>query len=336
MSSAETEDNTRKPAGATASAEPATDRVHDHAAPAQDALAETEAATVHDLRPVGELKTCPVCLAGNAAGDAFCTFCGAALEVALSAGAKEVDEALECESPTMRDDSSPRPTGMHVVATRSPVVALSAGSPLSPVTDRGRSGRKLLRAGALVAGAAGLIVFAVLWQLQSRHADHLARSLASTQATLAQTQATLAETKTRLTAATSLSERRRRVLVRAQDVLTKVDPLLSSVDNIQHKAGALGEQGSTVASDADAFIGTVADLVNYMVDTSPEYIDYGYVNQAIDEANSQLATIRADEATFGDNSSAYGDASSAFEARATAFTGSVRALQKQLHAAAGK
>jgi hypothetical protein len=311
-------------------------RALDHTLPAPGAPAETEAATVHDVRPVAEMKTCPVCLSGNVAGDAFCTSCGAELEVMARAGSTEIDPALASGSPTMHNDSAPRPTGTHPAATEPSVVAISAESLVSPVTDRGRSRRNVFQIAALVAATAGLVVFAVLWQLQSRHADHLARSLASTQATLAQTQATLAVTKTKLTAATSLSEKRRRVLVRAQDVLTKVDPLLSSVDDIQHKAGALGEQGSTVASDADTFIGTVADLVNYLVDTSPEYVDYSYVNQAIDDANSELATIRADEATLNDNNSAYGDSSSTFEGKATAFTGSVRALQTQLHAAVGK
>lgn len=289
---------------------------------ADDQLAEapeTESASVHEIRPVENLKICPACLVSNSADDAFCTACGAALEPAA-------------EAPTEIRDAWP--TEAEVTAVQSPLPAPAVPSATATVPAARRGSRRLTA--ALLVCAAGLVAFAVLWQMQMSHAHSLSHTLARTESKLTSTSVQLRRTQAKLSSATALSEKRRFVLLQAKDVLGKVDPLLSSVDTIQNKAGAVGDQGSTLTSDAETFISTVADLVNYMLNTNASYYDYGYINQGIDNANSELDTIRADEAVFASNTSAYGGASDAFSGKASAFTKSVRLLQKQLNEAASK
>src|SRR5262249_9406864 len=141
---------------------------------------------------------------------------------------------------------------------------------------------------ALVGSVAGVIAFAVLWQLQTSRATRLQNEVTQQHTSLLSTRAALRSTREQLSAATRLSAKRRAVLLQAGDVASKVDPLLSAVDNIEGKAGELSAQGSTVAFDAESFISTVTDLVNYLVRTSTDYVDYAWVNQEIDAANTQL------------------------------------------------
>jgi hypothetical protein len=277
----------------------------------------TQETEIVELRPIETLRVCAACLVSNSAADAFCTACGAALTGVPVAADPELEVAHSREP---KDSTS---TVVHPqIEPR-----VTAAQP--------RKGRTTLVTIALGVATAGLVAFAVLWQIQVSHAHHLATTLDRTRATVASTRMTLAQTQAKLTAATSLSEKRKQVLLQAKDVLAKVDPLLSAVDNIQNKATSLGDQGSSVAYDAEQFIGTVADLVNYMLQTSADYIDYNYVNQAINIANGELGTIRSDEATLSGDNSAYSGASSSFGTKANAFTSSVRALQKQLNGAVG-
>lgn len=286
----------------------------DHAAP-QRVPEPEQTGTVHEIRPIENLKVCPSCLVANASTDTFCTACGTPLTEAAPAeeAATEIRDAWPAE---------PEHTAIQPPLPAPP-----------PATAHPRRSRLLTA--ALVVCAAGFVAFAVLWQMQRSHAHTLARSLAATKVSLASTRASLHATQTKLQSASALSEKRRVVLLQAKDVLSKVDPLLSSVDTIQNKAGAVGDQGSTLSGDAETFIGTVADLVNYMLNTNAAYYDYGYINQAIDNANAELDTIRADEAGLSGDSSAYGTASNGFSNKASAFTQSVRTLQKQLNGVAG-
>jgi hypothetical protein len=214
-----------------------------------------------------------------------------------------------------------------------PPVASSAAPQADPIRTTRRKWGLVLVAAALVATAAA---FAGLWVVQLQHAKKLNRSLHRTQSTLALTQTSLARTKKSLANATNQSERRREAIVQTQDVLQKVDPLLSSVDNVQGKANDMSAQGENVSSDAEVFISTVADLVNYMVDNGndPTVLDYGWITGQIDTANNELDSLRADEGLFGSDAADYGSASSAFGTKATSFTQAVRTLQKQLKSAA--
>jgi hypothetical protein len=270
------------------------------------------------LRLVEPPRYCASCGTEAATGDTFCTSCGHKLPPATERAGGETAE-LPTALPEQPDETliAPPPPVAHFVEPA-----------------RGRSSLWVAVAVLAAVALAGSIAFAVLWRLQASDAQGLRRTLHTTRLTLASTQSDLGKTKQTLAATSSESEKRRQALVRTQDVLTKVDPLLSSVDGVQQKAGALGTQGSTISSDAEAFITTVAALVNYML--QPGTNDYTYVGQQVDLANSELATIRADESLFSGDNSAYGAASTAFGTKATAFTDSVRALQRQLRGAVGR
>lgn len=287
---------------------------------------EPQPATVHEIRPVESLKVCPSCLVSNSATDAFCTACGAPLDATTEIFAPDVvagDAATE-----IRDHWPAEPE--DTIVQPAPAVTAPAASAIG-----GRPSRPWPLIAALVVAVAGTAVFAVLWQTQASHAHKLSRMLGTTRISLSSTKATLRVTQAKLLTASALSEKRRGALLQAKDVLAKVDPLLSSVDTLQNKAATVGDQGSTLSSDSETFIGTVADLVNYMIHTSAAYYDWGYINQQIDVANSELGTVRYDESLLSGDSYAYGTASGKFATKASAFTQSVRTLQKQLNKVAG-
>jgi hypothetical protein len=311
---------------------------------------ENRRGEVHELRPIGKLKICTSCLVANSIENLFCTACGAKLPETVKEEATLSSESLD---PTVAAQGATGFDALSAVASAADARAVEeraaqetgllaahedklVAHPFIPVAADlvARGHRTWPLIAALVAVVAGTIVLGVLWRLQADDAQHLRRTLHATRLRLASTQSDLSRTKQTLAAASSKSEKRRQALVQTQDVLAQVDPLLSSVDGVQHKAGALGNQGSTISSDAEAFIGTVADLVNYML--QPGTNDYTYVGQQVDTANIELATMRADEGLFGDANSAYGTASAAFGTKASAFTQSVRALQKQLKGAVGE
>jgi hypothetical protein len=283
---------------------------------------EEAAATgdVVEIRAVEQLRFCSSCLVSNASSDKFCSACGAELPSTTEPG-ELPDADIEQTAVTAAEDVLHAP--VHGFADEAPTVMKHPGQSLR--------GWQFPGAGLLLALAvAGLATFAALWQSQSNHATRLQRSLAKTSTELASTKATLLTTQAQLFSARSLSDKRRAVLVQAADVVAKVDPLLSSVDNIQGKAQTMSSLGSGLSGDAETFISTVAGLVNYLYRSEGGYVDYAWVNQQIDNANTQLNTLRYDESMFSTGDTAYGDASKAFGVKADAFSVSVRRLQKQL------
>jgi hypothetical protein len=180
----------------------------------------------------------------------------------------------------------------------------------------------------------GLIALGVLWHSERGHAARLQDRLNQATLTLRQTRVTLTSTRAKLAATNALSARRRTVLLKAQQVLKKVDPLLSSVDGVQQRAGDLQSQGTTMSDDAESLIQTTVTLVNYLVDWGSD-ADTAYVNGLIDEANSELNAVRADEVLFAGNTSDYDKARTVFGQHADAFSGAVRSLQQQLRGVAG-
>ena len=189
---------------------------------------------------------------------------------------------------------------------------------------------------AVLAAAAVLatVAFAVLWRSQVSHSVRLQHKLDTTTAQLATTRSILATTQSRLAATSALSARRRAVLLKARAVLTKVDPLLSSVDGVQQQAGSVQGQGSTLSGDAESLIQTTVTLVNYLV-ANGSNSDSTYVNALIDQANSELDAVRADEVLFAGDTGAYDTASTTFGNKADAFSAAVRSLQTQLKGVAG-
>lgn len=282
-----------------------------------------DAGSVHELRPIENLKICPACLVQNTAANRFCTGCGSELP-GTNYPRAVTDSAAETTAV-----NNPWPVEELPAAAPAPVTETPA-----PTEGLGRATRILLIAAgfALVAAASTL---GILWRTEMSHANALHRKLHRTQTTLASTQTLLALTRAKLAATSSQSERRRQALVATQDVLAKVDPLLSSVDALQSKAADVGSQGSAITTDAESFISTVAGLVNYMIGADPSYMDYGWINGQIDDANSELASIRSDESAFTGSTAAYGESTAGFTTRASAFTQSVRKLQKQLKGAVG-
>jgi hypothetical protein len=294
-------------------------------------LASAEAAVsgdVVEIRPTEILRVCPECLVSNTSADTFCTACGTELPAAA-----DTDLLPEPDVPLDRT------AFMAPEREIDPPLNLSTEerSPAARRSERLLHGWHLAVAGFLLAlTLAGLATFAALWQAESNHASTLLRSLSDTRAELASTKATLHATQAQLAETASLSDKRRAVLLQAADVVGKVDPLLSAVDNIQGKAENLSAQGSVLTADADSFISTVSDLVNYLIRTSSDYVDYSWVEQQIDSANSQLNTLRYDESAFSSGDAGYSDASKSFGVKADAFSASVRALQKQLKAVSSK
>ncbi len=323
-------------------------------APVEGTLAVTKPATVHELRPVEGLRYCSSCLTPNHTDDLFCTACGAELELAptedgaAAPGSFSTPTVSPGEQPPGEGDSGaegwPDTPAPHQVGAAAPLPSSPisrASAPAAPTLALSPPARRRSRAAITFASTSLLLLsasvsMAIFLHLELGRSGQHQQELGASQAALGRAESELAETKADLAVKSNESERRRLVLVRAQDVLAKVDALLSSVDAIQSRASDLGAQGAVVASDAEAFTTTVADLVNYMIRTDSAYMDYGYVNSAIDQANSELSTLRSDEYTLSEHSGAYDKASASFGTTASAFTQSVRNLQKQLKKTAGE
>jgi hypothetical protein len=291
------------------------------------AVEPIESGEVVEMRPTEILRVCPNCLVSNTSANQFCTACGTQLP--------QTDAVSNTNAAVQPADAEFAWPASASAISVSPPVPRSAFE--SEPAGRRLGGRLLVVAiAALVAALAGFAIFAALWQMERNHASRLHGALTQSRLDLASTKAKLAATQAKLSSATSLSDKRRAVLLHAQDVVAKVDPLLSAVDNIQGKAGNLASQGSAMTGDAETFISTVADLVNYLVNSSGGYVDYTFVGQQIDTANSELSTLRHDESAFSSGDSSYGGASKSFGVKADAFSASVRALQKQLSAVTSK
>lgn len=195
-----------------------------------------------------------------------------------------------------------------------------------------RSGsRSLIVVSTLAVAAVALAAtLGLFWQRERQHAHSLSTRVDVTRAQLHSTQSRLKLTEAKLAATKSLSEKRRGVLLKAKGVLAQVDPLLSSVDGVQARAGDLQRQGDALSGDAEGLIQTTITLVNYLVQTDASYIDNSYVNDLIDQANTQLDGVRADETLFAAGDARYSGASVTFGHKADAFSSAVRQLQQQL------
>lgn len=266
-------------------------------------------------------QTCPHCQASNTATDRFCTTCGSSLQ---ALGAAPPDPSSEGTDPEERTASLP---------PQDPTIQQS-GPTTSPSRRRTWLGRLVATIAVVAIGATA--AFAVMWRNERSHAHRLQRSLNTTQASLASTRTSLARTRAQLGATTAVANRRRTVLLQAKQVLLKVDPLLSSVDNLQSKAQTVQGDSGTLVSDAETLIQTTISLVNYLVATNTDAVDYTYVDGLISDANSELDSVRADEAVLSVADGGYGTASTAFGNRADSFSTSVRSLQKELNGVTGK
>jgi hypothetical protein len=292
----------------------------------------TEAVTVVDvveLRPVGELLVCASCLVSNSAADAFCTACGSPLRPVVTA---EDDRSAE---PPYEVSDIVRTGWLDADVAPSVTQTTQVLAPEPMTASRSRRWPLLLAVLLGVAALAAAVIFGLLWRSATSHASHTEAKLDVSQANLRTTAAALRDTSAKLAAVTSLSDRRKAVLLQAQDVLAKVDPLLSSVDDIQGKATAIQAQRDIFTGDSDTLTQTMITLGNYVIQTDPAYIDQTYLQQLIDSANSELATVRTDEANLSGSDSGYTTASSGFGNKANAFSASVRSLQKQLKTTAG-
>lgn len=292
----------------------------------------TEAATdgdVVELRPIGDLLVCASCLVSNSAADAFCTACGLPLRPAVTADDDRSAESSYEVSDVVR-------TGWLAPDVASSVTQTSPVRAPEPITaSRVRRWPLLLTVLIGVAALAAAVTFGLLWRSATSQASRTEATLDVSQANLHTTEGALRDATAKLAAVTSLSDRRKAVLLQAQDVLAKVDPLLSSVDDIQSKATAIQAQRDTFTGDSDTLTQTMITLGNYVIQTDPAYIDQTYLQQLIDSANSELATVRTDEANLSGSDNGYTTASSGFGNKADAFSASVRSLQKQLKTAAG-
>jgi hypothetical protein len=282
---------------------------------------------VVELRPIESLRVCPTCLVSNSANDVYCTGCGIPLSADAPGDSAEADPDDTTAGVT---PSLPAPLpAEHAVTLSHMTFATPVPLQHAPLS---RSQRWLVvLAGVLaVAAAAGAVAFALLWRSQSQHVERVQARLETTQGDLSRVETSLAKTQSNLTAVTSLAEKRRSVLVRTRDVLAQVDPLLSSVDAIQNKASDVRAQGDALSADADSLISTLATLVNYLVDTDADYVDWYYVGDLIDDANGELDSVRADETLFAADDASYNTASTRFGHKADDFSASVRLLQRQL------
>lgn len=288
-----------------------------HGVPDSGAVRDTPADVAAEplLRLANLARSCGRCGAKAAAEDTFCTSCGSTLadagdgataDTAVGASSVAVERTLVASPPLAAEVSAPARRSWLV-----PALAVAAG---------------LLLAAA--------VVLAVFWRDEARHASRVQQRLDATRSTLQQTRSSLASTRAKLRATSALSAKRRAVLVQAQTVLARVDPLLSSVDGVQQRAGDLQSQGTTMSTDAESLIQTTITLVNYLVDWGSS-ADVSYVNGLIDQANSELESVRADEVLFGGDTTTYSKASATFGQKADAFSSAVRSLQTQLKGAAG-
>ncbi len=292
-----------------------------------DARAVPADERVVELRPIASRGVCPACFVSNSASDVYCTGCG----TTLSADAPR-DSGVADPDGTAAGVTLPLPAPLpaeHAVKLSNTAVETPV-RPQHAATSQSQRWPLLLVGLLAVAAAAGAVAFALLWRSQSRHVDRVQARLEATQNDLSRVETSLTKTRANLTAVTSLAEKRRSVLVRTRDVLAQVDPLLSSVDAIQKKASDVRAQGDALSADADSLISTLATLVNYLVDTDADYVDWYYVGDLIDDANGELDSVRADETLFTADDASYNTASTRFGHKADDFSASVRLLQRQL------
>jgi hypothetical protein len=301
-------------------------------APAISPATDTPAAEagVAELRPVDDFRVCPACLVVNGQDDVFCTGCGAKLP---AAGPATTPAAAEQTAVAETKEEAPRT--LEVTLLHPPI-------PARPEAPMPRSGPTRLRRPHWLALAVALVLilaavwFAVLWRVEASHSHRLSGRLATATGELGSARKQIASTEAQLKATSTVSQKRKAVLLRAQAVLASVDPLLSSVDGLQKRTSDIQGGRDLFSSAADALISDTFTLANYLIQTDPAYIDTTYEGQLIDTANTDLATVRADQASLGGYDASYGAASTRFGRRADSFTQAVRNLQRQLQAVASK
>ena len=204
-------------------------------------------------------------------------------------------------------------------------VPLAAGSPH-------RSRRGLVTALAIAVGvlAVACVALAVAMIASRQDLSDTRSELETSQAQVAALKKSRAVLAAELAATRDLSRRRAAVLLRANRVLAGVDPLLSSVDEVKQSAGKVQSTGDSFVAATDKLIDTTIVLVNYLVETDPDSIDNAYVNDLIDEANTQLETIDSYRSQLRSSRTRYEKVAATFDTRASSFSSAVEALKRQL------
>jgi hypothetical protein len=244
----------------------------------------------------------------NSGQDAFCTACGARLAV-----------------PATPDNEASNELGHHSTSESSPASVVRTSQP--------RRWLFVLVSVFALVGVTATTTFAVLWQMESRHATRVETSLHATASSLRSVRAALTATRGKLASTTSLAARRRAVLLQAAAVLTKVDPLLSDADNIKQITSQIQAARDTFAYDSAQMTADLLALENY--EANPQ--NYPGVDQwsLVSQVNAELESVRLDYAALTSSDGTFSAATTKFGGHADAFTNAVRSLQKQLKSATG-
>jgi hypothetical protein len=241
---------------------------------------------------------CGSCGNPVAAGDAYCTHCGASLHDAtnlLHLGVKP--PTAPGAAPVASASRQCRPWVLLVTLAAVSLVALGLVAAL--VVGRQQLDETRAERDAATAEVADL----------TAARDRLAGELAATR---------------------TLSKRRAAVLAEADEVLRGVDPLLASVDDVKQRAAVVEGGGDSFVGATNSLIETTIELVNYLVGTDPDQIDVQYVNDLVDAANAQLDRVSSLESALQASHESYGKAAARFDTRATAFSSAVERLKRQL------
>jgi len=289
-----------------------------------------EVVGVAEIRSMENLGVCPHCLTSNTAADDFCTACGAALSPSA-----EQDTTGIITPENTPEQAADQPAGASLPPRIDADTLITAAPAIASLAAAGRRWPLVAASIIAIAGIAAGVAFAVLWRSQVNHVTHVEQQLDQTQQQLRVASTNLGTTRANLSATTALASRRRAVLVKAQNVLATVDPLLSSVDDIQSKASSIQTQRDVFTSDSNTLTSTMITLANYVIQNNSASIDSVYLQSLIDQANSELGTVQADQANLGSADSGYTAASTGFGIKANAFSTAVRSLQRQLKTVTG-
>jgi len=204
-------------------------------------------------------------------------------------------------------------------------------------TRRGRGRTAILAAAAFLTASlvAAVAYLGVSWRAEIHDRRQLAAALSTTQAKAAGLERERASLTERLNETTALAERRAQVLARAQRALAQVTPLLSSVDAVRTVTSKMQESRGSYAAAAETLKDDLIGLANYLLDVDPEYIDYYYLDSAIDRVNGEISTFNYYGGELTSHDDDYAAATERFETKATLFTEAVEALKNQLAKDAG-
>jgi hypothetical protein len=198
------------------------------------------------------------------------------------------------------------------------------------------------RSGWTRGAKAAVAALAAALALASATAVYLGLELSATidereqaEAWLASTEAELDETKGRLRDSEALSSRRKVVLQQTGRVLTQVDPLLTSVDRMKEVTTRMTETQESFADNATSVIGSLAALLDYVVDVDPLYWSLPYIYGLLDDVRSGASAASSDQSRFESLERQYASASKTFEQRATRYVRAVERLDGQLKKVTG-